>query len=221
MLLIEQLLSTDELSQIHHALKQGQWQSGAQTAGSLSASVKQNLQLPEDAVTREVAEQLRRRISQHPQFISVALAKHITRPRFNAYKEGGHYGMHIDSAIMRLDDTAELMRCDLSYTVFLQDPSRYEGGELCIQDHLGTHRIKAPAGAMVVYPASSWHEVLPVTQGERLCAIGWVQSVVKSHDERLALYELDQAIQQLDMQSKPYAQMTAVYNNLLRRFSEI
>lgn len=220
MLLIEDMLTHEEARHIQAVLSQGPWQDGRETAGSISRSVKQNLQRQDDDLARQLGEQLRQRISQHPRFVSAALAKHISRPRFNAYRDAGHYGMHIDSALMRVDDSNELMRCDLSYTLFLSDPDQYLGGELCIQDALGSHRIKAPAGSLLLYPASSWHQVLPVTQGQRVCAIGWIQSVVKHHDDRLALFDLDESIQQLAPSNPVFAKLTGVYNNLLRRFCE-
>lgn len=90
----------------------------------------------------------------HPQFFSAALPRTISAPLFNRYGPGETYGFHVDGAV-RQNGEAGWMRTDLSATLFLCDPESYEGGELVIEDTYGQHRVKLPAGHLVLYPASS------------------------------------------------------------------
>lgn len=86
---------------------------------------------------------------------------------------GETYGFHVDGAV-RQNGEAARMRTDPSATLFLCDPESYEGGELVIEDTYGQHRVKLPAGHLVLYPASSLHCVTPVTRGVRRASFLWI-----------------------------------------------
>ena len=110
----------------------------------------------------------------------------------------------------------------------MAEPDEYDGGELSIEDTYGLHRIKLPAGHMVLYPATSLHHVTPVTRGARICSFFWIQSMVRDDGQRSILFDLDLAIQRLgrDLPEQPAAKQTAVeltgvYHNLLRQWSEV
>jgi PKHD-type hydroxylase len=86
------------------------------------------------------------------------------------------------------------------------------------------HKVKLPAGHMILYPASSVHEVTPVTRGARIGAFFWVQSMVRDDARRALLFEMDNAIQRLnkDVPSHPsVVQLTGVYHNLLRSWADV
>lgn len=223
MLIISNLLDASEVSAYREALERAQWQDGLATAGSLSQSVKQNEQVASQCeLGQALADRLRQRLSQHPLFISAALPQSILRPRFNRYRNNGHYGLHIDSAIMASEDGRGLFRSDLSATLFLSDPNSYSGGELSIDSGFGVQEVKLPAGSLVLYATSRWHQVEPVTVGERIAAICWVQSLVASDAQRELLFDLDQSIQRLQQLPEARAehrQLTGVYNNLLRQWA--
>ena len=115
------------------------------------------------------------------------------------------------------------LRSDVSCTLFLNAPEDYEGGELVISDTYGEHEVKLPAGDLVLYPSSSLHKVNPVTQGARLASFFWVQSMVRDDGARRMLLEMDGAIEKLRVTGgDPGAvvQLTGVYHNLLRRWTE-
>jgi PKHD-type hydroxylase len=103
----------------------------------------------------------------------------VLPPRFNRYTGAGSYGAHIDNAIFSVPGTPLRVRGDLSATLFFSDPDEYDGGELMIEGEFGRHSVKLPAGHMVVYPASTIHQVTPVTRGVRLAAFFWIQSLVR------------------------------------------
>lgn len=222
---IENFLNPDELAACQRLIGSAQWQDGAQTAGSQAALVKSNLQLDDHSAT---AQQLRdiicRPLSANPLFISAALPAGIYPPKFNCYREGGHYGLHVDSAIMNSADGRPL-RTDLSCTLFLCDAQSYAGGELCIETQYGVQEVKLNAGDLILYPSNSLHQVKPVTQGQRIASFFWVQSMVRQAYRREQLFELDQSIQQLTIdrgaEDMEVRRLSAVYHNLLREWAEV
>jgi len=225
LIVIENLLSAGEVANFRTRLAAGHWQNGAGTAGSRSAAVKQNLQLPRtDTAAQELGERILTKLGNHPEFISASLAEKIWPPVFNLYQNGGHYGTHSDAALMRLPEAGLTLRSDLSATIFLSDPASYEGGELLIEESYGAQAVKLPAGDMVLYPSSSLHQVAPVTSGQRICAITWMQSAVASTEARALLYDLDQSIRALsparDADDPDINRLVHVYHNLVRRWAK-
>jgi PKHD-type hydroxylase len=199
---------------------QGEWQDGTVTAGGVAAGVKANQQLRDGSATaQQLGDKLLGILGAHPLFISAALPGKIFPPKFNCYRNGGYYGLHVDSAIMQLPDNT-MLRTDLSATVFLSAPDEYEGGELCIETRYGAQQVKLDAGDMVLYPSSSLHEVRPVTAGARICAFFWVESLVRDSGHRELLFDLDQSIQQLTVErgsaDGEVRRLSGIYHNLLR-----
>ncbi|MFC0711726.1 Fe2+-dependent dioxygenase [Azorhizophilus paspali] len=219
------VFSRDEVRRIRQALEQAQWLDGKVTAGYQSARTKHNLQLAEDdPLAREIASAMLERLWQNPQFMSAALPHKVYPPLFNCYTDGGTFGFHIDNAVRQVRGSAERVRTDLSSTLFFSDPDEYDGGELVIQDTYGSQRVKLPAGDLVLYPATSIHQVTPVSRGARYASFFWTQSLVREDSQRSLLYEMDQAIQSLsrDVPDHPaLVQLTGNYHNLLRRWGEV
>ena len=221
LIIIEKICSDELLTACREQLAEAGWQSGKVTAGPLAVSVKHNQQSVETPAMLALADLIRRTVSQHPKFISAVLPLHITRPRFNRYAEGGHYGLHVDAALMAQTDSPLPMRSDVSATLFLNAANDYDGGELSIETPFGAQQVKLDAGDLVIYPASSLHQVVPVTRGERLAAFFWAQSIVPDERRRSLLFDLDESVQALMARpggSDPEAvRLSAVYHNLLRQ----
>jgi PKHD-type hydroxylase len=121
-----------------------------------------------------------------------------------------------------LPGTGMQIRTDLAATLFLADPAAYDGGELMVQDTFGGQRVKLPAGDMVLYPATSVHEVTAVTRGARVASFFWVQSLVREDAQRALLFDLDMAIVQLTRDMPGHASLVALtgtYHNLLRMWA--
>lgn len=189
---IPELLSSESLQQCRDLLADAPWADGLITAGTQSAQVKNNRQLPEQskqcqALRAIVIEALNR----NALFLSAALPKRIFPPLFNCY-EGDYnaFGNHIDNAVRQCPISGQRVRTDLSATVFLSDPDSYDGGELVIEDTYGQHAVKLAAGDMVLYPGSSLHRVEPVTRGARLASFFWVESMVRETERRRLLFEI-------------------------------
>ena len=144
-------------------------------------------------------------------------------PLFNRYQQSETYGFHVDGAV-RSQAQGGWMRTDLSATLFLSAPESYDGGELVVNDTYGQHTVKLPAGDLVLYPSSSLHCVMPVTQGVRVASFLWIQSMIRDDKRRSMLFELDRNIQTLKSrhgESDEVLSLLNLYHNLLREWSEI
>jgi PKHD-type hydroxylase len=225
MLHIPGVLSADQVRQYREVLDSARWIDGNATSGAQSATVKRNEQLPEGSpAARAVGDAIQDALARNAMFFSAALPLKVFPPLFNRYAGGDGFGTHVDNAIRLLRGSDFRVRSDLSATLFLADPASYAGGELCIEDTYGTHRVKLPAGDMVLYPASSLHHVTPVSRGVRIASFFWIQSMVRDDGERTLLYRLDSDIQQLSAQHganhPTVVSLTGLYHNLLRRWAD-
>lgn len=220
---IENLLDTAAVARMRAKLDGADWIDGRETVGPQGAQVKRNQQLPDASPLRaELGREILAACARHPEFHAATLPVKILPPRFNRYAGGGSYGAHVDGAVMALADGSQL-RSDIACTVFLADPESYDGGELIVDDTYGEHEVKLPAGDAIVYPASSLHRVEPVARGARMAAFFWVQSLVRDEAQRRTLLQLDTAIRQLaagSADASAIKQLTGVYHNLLRQWSE-
>jgi PKHD-type hydroxylase len=226
MIVIEKILSEEEVNHYRQQLAECPWGDGAKTAMGMAASVKNNNQADaNDKNVNQLANQLLARIGETPKIVSAALPDKIFPPCFNRYSETEEYGYHVDSAIMRMPNSAQVLRSDLSMTTFLSDPESYDGGELIISTEFGQQQIKLPAGYAVVYPSSSLHKVTAVSRGQRLAAITWMQSMISDSSIRQNLYQLDQTIQNLIKENNtPRTELDNlhnVYHNLIRQFATL
>lgn len=225
LLRIPQALTADELHQIRTLLLSANWVDGKVTAGTQSAAVKNNRQLPEDSPE---AQQARHMVSvalaRNPLFVTGALPKTVYPPLFNRYGgDSNAFGDHIDNAVRTHAATAKHVRTDISCTLFLSDPATYDGGELVVQDTYGKQRIKFAAGDMVMYPGTSVHRVEPVTRGERIASFFWIESMVRQDAQRRLLFDMDMAILDLRKAGGDTAEvikLTGCYHNLLRMWAD-
>jgi PKHD-type hydroxylase len=160
-------------------------------------------------------------------FQDFALPKQLAPPTFSKYEPGMEYGTHVDTPLMGHGAT---MRSDLSLTVFLSDPSSYDGGELTVETGVGEQTVKLPPGWAVVYTSTTLHRVRPVTRGARLVGLSWVQSFVKDEGMREILHDIAVATQALDKPPEPSEaehrqaiknRLYKAYANLVRRQAEV
>lgn len=222
---IPDVLKAEQVAQARKILDQAEWVDGRVTAGYQSARAKNNKQVPENhPAAKQVGEMILNALGQNMQFMSAALPARVFPPLFNRYEGGESFGTHVDNAIRQVPGTPHRIRTDLSATLFLCEPTEYEGGELTIEDTYGVQSIKLPGGHMVLYPATSLHHVRPVTKGARVASFFWIQSMVREDANRTILFDLDLAIQRIsrDYPDHPSGiQLTGVYNNLLRQWAEV
>jgi PKHD-type hydroxylase len=226
MLHIPEVLTKAEVADLRRLIDAGDWVDGNVTSGTQSALAKRNEQLPEAAPeARAAGERILDALSRNPLFVTAALPQTVFPPLFNRYGGGQTFGLHVDNAVRQSRDGAVRIRSDLSATLFLTEPDDYEGGELLVEDTYGVHEVKLPAGDMILYPASSLHQVSAVTRGARISSFFWIQSMVREDAQRSLLFQMDIAIQQLAGKvgagAPELVSLTGAYHNLLRMWGDL
>lgn len=223
---IPAVLNAEQRKEARQLLATAPWSDGRATAGAQAAQAKNNEQLPADSpAARTLQALVLRALDRQPTLFSAALPKRVFPPSFNRYSGSANfYGDHVDSAVRFAGESGQKVRTDLSCTLFLSDPAEYDGGELVIQDGLTPQRIKLPAGDMVVYPGTTVHQVTPVTRGERLACFFWIESMVRSNEQRQLLFNMDTHLMQLRSEMgethPAVVGLTGTYHNLLRLWAD-
>lgn len=223
LLRIPSVLNRAELDMVRRMLASAPFVDGKLSAGQVAKRVKHNQEV--DRSAREL-EQLNNlvmgKLVQHPIYRSGALPLRVAAPYYARYMPGMQYGDHVDDPIMGADGA--IYRSDVSITVFVNDPSDYDGGELVMQTPFGEQLIKLPAGDAVMYPASSRHRVAEVTRGERLVAVTWLQSLVRDPARRELLHELNSVRERMlasAAESEDAKLINKTYVNLVRMWGDI
>jgi PKHD-type hydroxylase len=215
---IADVLSSSDLSEIRTILGAMRFEDGRATAGWSAKLVKDNEQARKGAALDILRERVTQAILGNEVFNLAARPKALTPLLFSRYTEGKHYGSHVDNPLMHG------IRTDVSFTLFLADPETYDGGELVIESAAGEEDVKLPAGHLVAYDSTTLHRVAPVTRGERLVAVGWAQSYVRSSAQRELLFDLETARRNLFAQSgkTPEFDLLAKSSaNLFRMWAEV
>ncbi len=216
------VLNQQELAVVRDLLVRGSFIDGKLSAGGEAIRVKNNQELSaNDELLAPLNNLVMGKLINHPTYLAAALPMKIAAPYYAKYSKGMAYGNHVDDPIM--GPAGQRYRSDISITVFLNEPEDYQGGELSIQTSFGEQTIKLKAGDAVMYPSSSTHRVAEVTQGERIVAVTWLQSMVREPAKRELLYSLHQAREEL-LNMQPEATSTELvsnsYVNLVRMWSD-
>lgn len=195
---------------------------GRTTATQAAREVKRNLQV--DTNDRNIFPQMQQVIGMalmnEPKLNTEFYAARIYQILFSKCETGMGYGWHVDSPVMGVPPT----RTDLAMTVFLSDPSSYEGGELVIRTETGETSYKPQLGDAVIYPCQYIHCVNDVKSGVRLAAVTWIQCSVRSAEQRQLLSNLKKLHEHLaaqDAQSPETQLALQSWSNLLRMWAEV
>jgi PKHD-type hydroxylase len=219
------LLKPMELDMIDRLLAGANFEDGTTTATDAAKKVKHNLQLPKtgslekqqtDAIVMNA-------IAQSPLIQAALMPSRILPPLISKYEPSMHYGMHVDSPIMG-DPQVGAIRTDVGMTIFLSDPSTYEGGELSVITQTGDVRYKLNRGDAIIYPTTQIHGVLPVTSGVRLAAVTWMQCAVRDIQQREMLFQLKTVQTMLEQQNLGNQEnliLLQIYSNLVRMWAEL
>ena len=218
--LIHSLIEKSDAFDLVKKLKseKSSWQDGKKTAGSHAAKIKQNYQLDKKSnISLEMKDLILNKIISNPLIKSFTLPSLIHGLMFTKSLAGDGYGTHIDNPYMPSG------RSDLSFTLFLNEPEDYQGGELCIQTINKTEKIKLSAGEIIIYPSTQLHSVTEVRDGERYVCVGWVQSYIQNNEDRNFLFGLDAGAKGLLAKHGRSDELDLVfqaYSNLLRRLGD-
>lgn len=189
-LVINAIPDADDLAALAERIALLDWRDGRETAGAIAREVKRNEQAAMNSVAgRAVQDELARIVGDHPVVRAAAQPRRFSPVIVSRTGEGGRYGLHVDNALM--GHGARRLRTDLSFTLFLTPPADYDGGELAIHTAGVTQVVKGEPGQMVLYPSGSLHEVRPVTRGQRIVCVGWIESMVPDAARREMLFDLE------------------------------
>ena len=214
------IISKSEALEITQKLKKESysWQDGKKTAGSHAAKIKNNFQLDKNSkISIKLKDIIVNKITSNPLIKSFTLPSLIHGIMFTKSMTGHGYGMHVDNPYMPSG------RSDLSFTLFLNEPEEYKGGELCIQTINSTEEIKLSAGEIIIYPSTKLHSVAQVQKGERFVCVGWIQSYVQNNEDRNFLFGLDAGAKGLLAKHGRSDELDLIfqaYSNLLRRLGD-
>jgi len=214
--LTHELLNTEEIDFINKELEKysQDWEDGKKTAGTHASKVKNNMQLNrESEISKKFTKFIVNKLNKDQLIKSFSLTKKIHGTIFSKSKKGMKYGRHIDNTFMSTG------RADLSFTLFLSDVDKYEGGELIIENINSKNKFKLNAGQIIIYPSTYLHSVQEVTEGERLVLVGWIESYVKSIEEREYLFDLDAGARGILAKNGRSDELDLIfksYSNLLR-----
>lgn len=223
LLVIPAVLEPARLREVRTLLAQGRFVDGRLSAGATAAQVKHNQELQPDAPQIARLNQLvMGSLVQHPLYQAAAMPYRVATPYYVRYTRGMSYGDHVDDPVM--GPPGGQYRSDISTSVFLSAPDEYQGGDLVIRTAYGEESLKPRAGDAVIYPSSSLHHINEVTDGERLVAVTWAQSMLRNPQRREVLYQLYQARESLRLSqpgSDVATQVDHAYVNLVRMWAEL
>tara|TARA_B100000609_G_scaffold178307_1_gene157389 strand:+ start:142 stop:807 length:666 start_codon:yes stop_codon:yes gene_type:complete len=188
------LLNNEEIKIIQNKLNDNTdyWEDGKKTAGSHAAQVKNNLQLNRKSeISKNLSKLIIKKILSNPLIKSFSLPKNIHGIMFTKSCKGMKYGRHIDNALMSSG------RADLSFTIFINEKKTYKGGELSVENINSENKFKLNSGEILIYPSTYLHSVEEIESGERLVCVGWIESYVKSIEEREYLFDIDAGARRL------------------------
>ncbi len=220
-LTLSELITPDELAQIKRLVSRVEFTDGKATASKLLQKVKSNQQIPwNHPVMKEISGLVMQALGRCDTFMSAAKPRRLAGMLVSRYQPGMAYGLHVDAPIM---GEPNYVRTDVSFTLFLNEPDTYQGGELAFDTGSVENAFKLPARSAICYPTGQLHRVRPVEQGERLAVVGWVQSLVRDSAIRELLHDLSEARAQLSGQESAIRAIELInktYYNLLRRHAE-
>ncbi|KCZ92164.1 Fe2+-dependent dioxygenase [Hyphomonas johnsonii] len=221
-LTLSSVLNARDLARVLKKTGDLDWQDGARTAGGRARAVKRNLQANlRSGPGAALHDFLMTTLSAHPVLVAAAQPARFSRLMLSKTGPDGRYGRHVDNPLM--GEGPDRLRTDLSFTLFLSDPATYDGGDLVVEGVSGNHSAKPAAGDLVLYPSGDIHEVKPVTRGERLACVGWIESRVRDAQARTTLFELENIRASLGAKLPPDAPdhlaLDKVISNLVRRWS--
>ena len=215
---IKNLLTETDIARLSSVSREIRFVDGR--ASNPANVTKENLQVDtNDAKYAESVQIVSHALGRSREFMDFALPKRVAPPLLCRYTPGMKYGPHADSAMIPLG--ALRLRSDISCTVFVNEPTSYDGGELSIV--LGNQAIafKGEPGEAIVYPSTTLHQVMPVRSGERLVSITFIESFIPDQQQRTQVYELNEiaAIEGHNLQWESRVRLDVVRQNLMRMWS--
>ena len=216
LLVLENLLLPEDLQYIESLIADARFAPGVDTAGWHAKLVKNNQQMEPGDAEKKIHQVILNRLRGNDLFNMAAMPMALAPFLVTKTGVGQEYGPHVDDPTM---GSSPPLRTDISMTVFLSDPQEYAGGELVMDESSGSRAIRLPKGCAVFYPSTTLHHVAPVTEGQRLVALTWIQSHVRKAEQREVLFDLDtarRAIFSKDGKTREFDLISKSHANLMR-----
>ena len=219
---IPNVITKQEVAKITSSLAEGEFTDGKLTAGWHAKLIKNNQQLnKQTTLGKQLTAQLTSALNRNNLFQTAVRPHSIHSILFSRYDVGMSYDRHVDNALM---SNGRMWRTDVSFTLFLNSPSEYDGGELVIESADDEKSYKLEAGSAIIYPATTLHRVNPVTRGTRFVAVGWVQSLIRNDSDREILFDLETARRVIftrDGKTAEFDLISKSIANLLRKWADV
>tara|TARA_B100000795_G_C22746996_1_gene417668 strand:- start:483 stop:1148 length:666 start_codon:yes stop_codon:yes gene_type:complete len=216
------VFNKEQLQHVRLLVEKIDFQDGEKTAHGLAKEVKKNSEaIPKGENYQKVLSYIKEILVKNNWLKRRFLPKVFSPPLINSYKAGDSYGRHFDSS--HIEGQSSSIRKDYSFTLMLSSIEEYEGGELEIEENGLKHKVRLDAGDMVIYPSTTIHNVMPVSEGERLAYVGWIASHVKDPLalEALNAYEdMHLALQKYEISSEDRLALSYVQNKLQHLLSD-
>lgn len=221
---VPKFLNDQNLKLVDELIASSQFIDGAATTGGPTKAAKKNLQVDfsQNPQRDQLLQMITTTLNSNPMLRAATLPRRMTHPLLSKYEKGMSYGWHIDNPIMNI--MGNPIRTDIACTVFISNSSDYEGGELIVRTSSGDAKVKLERGDAFVYPATSRHQVLEVTSGERLAVVFWIQSMVPDADKREILHDLSVAYDRILKETPDSEALQSIQRsqtNLLRHWSQV
>jgi PKHD-type hydroxylase len=220
-LTLKNFLSPEDCDHIVEQLNTLEWKGNKNESPEYNEKVKKHLQLndEDDPLAKKYSNALTDAISNNSHIARFTQLNAIKPVQFNCYKEGGEYGRHSDNA--RMGSIPRSLRTDYTIGLFLTDD--YEGGDLILEHTPDLHEtVNREKGTLICYNCGVMHRVTPVTKGERIVAIGWIESQFLNEEERRIVSETEALYEELKAEKgldHPHTQqISSLYHNLCRRW---
>lgn len=217
-IIFSNVLTSTDLQTVREMLEEIRFVDGRKTAGFAARHVKNNKQAEAtDTAASAIRSLVAKRLNEHDLFRVAVRPKALSPLLISRYEPGMEYGAHVDDALMNG------LRTDVAFTLFLNEPAQYDGGELVIESAAGEDDFKLEAGSMIVYEATTLHRVVPVTRGVRDAVVGWAQSYVRSASKRELLFDLETVRRTLyarDGKTTEFDLLSKSFSNLLRMWAD-
>lgn len=217
-IILSNVLTSNDLHSIRESLEGLRFVDGRKTAGFAARHVKNNKQAQaSDTAAAAVRSLVAKRLDEHDLFRAAVRPKALSPLLISRYEPGMEYGAHVDDALMNG------LRTDVAFTLFLNEPAQYDGGELVIDSATGEDNFKLEAGSMIVYEATTLHRVAPVTRGVRDAVVGWARSYIRSASQRELLFDLETVRRTLydrDGKTVQFDLLSKSLSNLVRMWAD-
>jgi len=223
LLTIPDVLNQSQLDKVRKLLQDANYVDGRLSAGKTARKVKKNHELAADSdLHGQLNNIVMNALYNHPLYQAAVLPHRLATPFYARYEPGETYGQHVDDPIM--GPMQGRYRTDVSTTIFISNPKDYTGGETVITTQTGEQKIKLAAGSAVTYPSGSLHYVAEVTEGTRLVAVTWAQSLIRDAEKRELLFNLHktrEVLQKKYPDDDEVVKIDHTYINLMRMWAEI